>query len=89
MKLDYNKNLESNLVKNGFNVEEKSTDSNFPRIFLSLRRFTFYIYPSTKTININYHIGCTNFPVKGCKTLNDLYRLEKLIEGTNEKKSTL
>ena len=89
MKLQFNKNLENHLVKNGFEIKHRLIDSAHPRIMFVLRNFEIYIYPATKSIMVWYKRPNFDIFIQGCKTLNDLYRLEQLIEGTTEKSSDL
>jgi hypothetical protein len=86
MKLNYHKNLEHHLVKNGFEIKNKVEDELHPRTLMALRNFEIYIYPVTRTILVFFKRKHFDMLVQGCKTLNDLYRLEKLIEGTNNQK---
>ena len=85
MKLTFHKNLEHHLVKNGFQVITKH-----PKISISsykLRKIIVYILLLDKSVQVFYiENNSKEIRIKGCKTLNDLYRLEKLIEGiTNQK----
>lgn len=85
MKLLFHKNLEHHLVKNGFefiNHNELSNFSTYRKNWIKIK-----INFSEKFICIYYYSKIGHWiPIKGCKTLNDLYRLEKLIEGnTNQK----
>jgi hypothetical protein len=82
MKLTFHKNLEHHLVKNGFQIKNKVEDQLHPRTFLVLRNIEIYIYPATRSILVFFKRKHFDLLVEGCKTLNDLYRLEKLIEGT-------
>jgi hypothetical protein len=82
MKLNYHKNLEHHLVKNGFEIKNKVEDELHPRTLMVLRNIEIYIYPATRTILVFFKRKHFDLLVQGCKTLNDLYRLEKLIEGT-------
>jgi hypothetical protein len=81
MKLNYHKNLEHHLVKNGFQVKFK-TEEFIPKTHLVLRKFDIHILHEEKFIRIYYTYDYNRIEIEGCKTLNDLYRLEKLIEGT-------
>ena len=85
MKLLFHKNLEHHLVKNGFEFTDHNElinlstyRKNFIRISISF---------SAKIIVVYYYSKIGHWiTINGCKTLNDLYRLEKLIEGnTNQK----
>jgi len=82
MKLTFHKNLEHHLVKNGFQVFFKCSKSDDKRTYLSYNNFEIYIFYEQKIIEIQYRSFHSPYEIKGCKTLNDLYRLEKLIEGT-------
>jgi hypothetical protein len=84
MKLNYHKNLENHLLKNGFKIKSKIEGDISPRTIMFLRNFEIYIYPSTTRIYVWFKRNHFDLLVQGCKTLNDLYRLEKLIEGTNK-----
>jgi hypothetical protein len=80
MKLTFHKNLEHHLVKNGF---EKKTFCLSWQVF-ELRSIIIDVDKKMEKIYINYRVSAgIYFKINGCKTLNDLYRLEKLIEGTN------
>lgn len=82
MKLEFNKNFESNLIKNGFEFihhKELSNLSTYRRNWIKIK----ISFPE-KFILIYYYSKIGHWiPIKGCKTLQDLYRLEKLIEGNN------
>lgn len=91
MKLEFNKNFEYHLINNGFELQ-KSTEyyfnGNYWRCYF-LRNIRIYVGKKTSKVSVAYFSKSTlgfRFEIKGCKTLNDLYRLEKLIEGnTNQK----
>ena len=85
MKLLFHKNLEHHLVKNGFafiDHNELNNLSTYRKNWIKIK-----ISFTEKFILIYYYskIG-HRIPIKGCKTLQDLYRLENLIEeNTNQK----
>jgi hypothetical protein len=85
MKLTFHKNLEHHLVKNGFQINSNPKQSW--QVF-ELRSIIIDVSKRTETLYVNYRVSAgIYFPIKGCKTIHDLYRLEKLIEGTNNQKS--
>jgi hypothetical protein len=86
MKLTFHKNLEHHLVKNGFHFQEHIEISNHS--IYRKQQFKIEINFRYKFIVIYYFssIG-SRIKINGCKTIHDLYRLEKLIEGTTNQKS--
>jgi hypothetical protein len=83
MKLQFNKNFEYNLVNRHGWVYSPEKSSKFWKCY-SLRNLKISVNLETKkvfgTYFSKYGIYTSAF---GCKSLNDLYRLERLIEGDN------
>jgi hypothetical protein len=91
MKLNYHKNLEHHLVKNGFQLHENTT-YYFEKLHwkcYSIRKLKIFINKEFQQLRFSYNIRGNIFglTLNGCKSLNDLYRLEKLIQGTTNQKS--
>lgn len=81
MKLIYHKRLEFCLLKNGFTIQTKTEFS----VFLISGKFKIHIFHSSKALFIYFRTSGNTFLVNGCKTIHDLYRLERLIEGEASK----
>lgn len=83
MKLEYNKNFERNLVKlHGFEFSQSLSSENWKSYVL--RNLKIMINLNQKKIWCTHRLpGGYYTQALGCKTMNDLFRLEKLIEGTN------
>lgn len=82
MKLEFNKNFEANLVKKGFKNCSNTNPSIKTYAFCSIRINIYYEQKKVKIFHCSVFGHYTQ--IKGCKTLNDLYRLESLIEGNQK-----
>lgn len=86
MKLTFHKNLEYHLIKNGFQFDEHIELSNHS--IYRKQQFQIEINFSYKYVVIYYFSsGGQRLRINDCKTIHDLHRLEKLIEGTTNQKS--
>ena len=85
MKLEFNKNFEYNLV-NRYGFKLCTIQSPNKKSYY-LRNFVVKVWIEKKSIELYFfQFDQQMIKLYGCKTIHDLYRLEKLIEGnTNQK----